>query len=617
MSNNQKQLLVVNDWQKEQMTLSKTLGIDLNAQREHLKDALLRFEENNKGFNLVGSKVYEFLRHIQNIVWKQLAELKRSNPTEYAEWASGIRGYWPLETNNTSHGTLLRLSEARRLEIDATQPGEAAPFSGHSKSTDNIRRTVLNWRRKTTESWICKDGSVVKGFPFFMGWTRLNRVGDVDPNGRGNVIGLVNLNWVFGPEWPDFQKNQNIDIQGVAVEDTEKFSTIPHHIQSAVTSLTENIEENAVFAALTTSGKSKTGYCPSDSIESARKQGATTSGMASEEILPQKISGPGAAPGGVAGAKAAELWAFLIKMLYLPLFGTGRIRFSANFAYSKAGFSDYCQEKSIELLIQNIHAATETGEISLENACARLKRAIEKQAKYLQDNPSAWIHTPEKFLRTGKKAGTLQSAVRIFLPSEIVKNNVLTVENDGHKARKNRLYAQLIDQGAKTHFGTFSSWVRKFGLDHLEACINYLLQQSARRRNAGKRLGQEYDSRVGGVTAYFAGLVTRLDTTAIAEEARQIQRDQLKRQLWAIAAQIEAERHDMSPEIAAQYDALCYLYQQLNENQEMCDIALADTQAYFGMTITELKRLSNLILIQYVLHGTGTNKNDEQAPEMA
>jgi hypothetical protein len=183
--------------------LQRILNLDLNLRREELKDALLDYEDAHPGNNLVGSKVYEFLRHCQNIVWKQLAELALENPAEYELWRAGQRGHWPLQTNNVAHGMLLRLSEGRRAQLH--EPGAAIERtkSGMPVISDNIRRTVQNWRRKTTAAWVTQSGDTLKGFPFFLSWTRLNRAGEPDPKGRGNVIGLVNLTWIFGPEWAD------------------------------------------------------------------------------------------------------------------------------------------------------------------------------------------------------------------------------------------------------------------------------------------------------------------------------------------------------------------------------------------------------------------------------
>jgi hypothetical protein len=121
---------------------------------------------------------------------------------------------------------LLRLSEGRRAQLH--EPGAAIERtkSGMPVISDNIRRTVQNWRRKTTAAWVTQSGDT-KGFPFFLSWTRLNRAGEPDPKGRGNVIGLVNLTWIFGPEWTDAGGENVADSEPNAAEQREKFSTIP------------------------------------------------------------------------------------------------------------------------------------------------------------------------------------------------------------------------------------------------------------------------------------------------------------------------------------------------------------------------------------------------------
>lgn len=56
------------DWEQNHRTLQRVLDLDLHLRREELKDALLDYEDAHPGNNLVGTKVYEFPQHCQNIV---------------------------------------------------------------------------------------------------------------------------------------------------------------------------------------------------------------------------------------------------------------------------------------------------------------------------------------------------------------------------------------------------------------------------------------------------------------------------------------------------------------------------------------------------------------------
>jgi len=568
------------DWERDYVTLSKLLKIDLNLRREELKEALLAYEDTHPGNNLVGSKVYEFLRHCQNIVWKQLAALSVENPEEFEAWRSGERGHWPLETNNVSHGMLLRLSEGRRAQINEPGAGIERTKSGMPVISDNIRRTVQNWRRKTTAAWVTQKGETIQGFPFFLSWTRLNRAGEPDPKGRGNVVGLVNLAWIFGPEWADAAGGNATDNEPCTEEQREKFSTIPQYLTKTVKK-----KKNEEYRL---SAKAEDVFFmsaePTDPIvKTAHKHG--TLPEASVQENEEKNIAPGAASGGSGRggglSRAATLWQFLLTQIYLPLLGTGRIRYNSENAYLKNGILSYTAQKCGELLVENLHSAQNAGEITLAEAEMRLREAIEKQAKYLEDNPEAWILTPEKFLRPDRPHGTLLSALRLLVKENhaphIPPNNL---ENEPDRQKKNRLYDHLLSLGAhRIHPGTFSRWYVQYGPQHLEACMTYMAQQAARRRQAGKFKGREFESNQGGVSAYFASLVTRYEHKATQKEMEISERSKLKISIWTYADEIRAGKK--SPEFDRIKEEMFAIYHRLKSEPDFRDAVVRDTNEFF------------------------------------
>ncbi|MCB9315941.1 MAG: hypothetical protein H6569_07375 [Lewinellaceae bacterium] len=597
--------------EREHHSLQGILILDLNLRREELKEALLDYEDTHPGNNLVGSKVYEFLRHCQNIVWKQLAELALENPAEYAAWKNGERGHWQLETNNVAHGVLLRLSEGRRARLH--EPGAAIERtkSGLPVVSDNIRRTVLNWRKKTTAIWALQNGSTLNGFPFFLSWTRLNRAGEVDPKGRGNVIGLVNLTWIFGPEWTDKSGENASDSGADLAEQREKFSTIPPILKTAPDKLSGKKKEEKPLSANAEADFSQSAKPTISNMKTAQQQGTPQgdSGQIFEQknvALAQPSAGAppsqaGPTPGGGSLARAAALWQFLLMHLYVPLFGTGRIRHSSQNPFTGDCFRTYTAEKCVELLAENLHSARNAGDASLEEAEMRLRHAIEAQAKYLEDNPETWVLTPEKFLRPDRPHGNLLSALRLFvkethappLPSE-------SPENEPDRERKNRLYAHLLTLGAhRTHPGTFARWYSQYGPQHLEACLSYMAQQASRRRQAGRPEKREFDSNRGGASAYFASLITRFDSKGLQREAELAERQQLKNALWEQVFAIEkgqstAELERLRSEMTAIYHRLC-------SDADFRDAAIRDTNAFFGMRIGDYTRPTIVVLIHHVL----------------
>jgi len=582
--------------EQEHHTLQRILNLDINLRREELKEALLDYEDTHPGNNLVGSKVYEFLRHCQNIVWKQLAELALSNPVEFAAWKNGERGHWPLQTNNVAHGMLLRLSEGRRAKLH--EPGAAIERtkSGMPVISDNIRRTVQNWRRKTTAAWVTQSGDTLKGFPFFLSWTRLNRAGEPDPKGRGNVVGLVNLTWIFGPEWTDAGGENAADSEPNVAEQRENISTIPPIIKTVEKKKKE--EERLSASAEDVFFRSAKPTEPE--MKTAQQQG--TPSCDSVQIFEQKnIFAPPAAGGG-ALARAAALWQFLLLHLYAPLLGSGRIRHSSERIFTGNVFRTYTADKCVELLVENLHSARNAGDATLEEAEMRLRQAIECQAKYLEDNPETWVLTPEKFLRPDRPHGTLLSALRLFVKEphapRIPPENP---ENESARERKNRLYAQLLSLGAnRTHPGTFSRWYTEYGPQHLEACMTYMAQQAERRRQAGKPPKREFDSNRGGASAYFASLITRFDSQGVQRELELAERQKLKNALWDSVHAIESGQ--TSSELDQLRAEMSVIYHRLCQEPDFRDAAIRDTNAFFQMRIEHYTRPTTVVLVHYVLH---------------
>ena len=594
-------------WEQEHKSLQGILKIDLNLCREELKEALLDYEDTHPGNNLVGSKVYEFLRHCQNIVWKQLAELAVSNPTEYAAWKNGERGHWPLETNNVAHGMLLRLSESRRAKLHEPGASIERTKSGMPVISDNVRRTVLNWRRKTTAAWVTQSGDTLKGFPFFLSWTRLNRAGEIDSKGRGNVIGLVNLTWIFGLEWTDKCGENATDSEDALSEQPEKISTIPLLVKTAPDLSSGKKKEGGRFSANAEGVPIGSAHTPIVSgMKTAQQQGTPPESSAQENgqknIAPPAQPGPAAANGGGAFARAAALWQFLLLQLYAPLLGSGRIRHSTERIFSGTCFKTYTATKCVELLVENLHSARNAGDATLEEAEMRLRDAIESQAKYLEDNPEAWVMTPEKFLRPDRPHGTLLSALRLFVKEEhgppIPPE---TPENETDRQRKNRLYAQLLSLGAhRTHPGTFSRWYSEFGPAHLEACMSYMAQQAERRRQAGKPQKREFDSNRGGASAYFAGLITRFDSKGVQRELEVAERQKIKNALWESVFALQAG--NTSPELNQLRSEMTALYNRMCQEPDFRDTAIRDTNAFFHLHIEDFTRPTIIVLVHYVLH---------------
>jgi len=585
-------------WEQSHHSLQHILHLDLNLRREELKEALLDYEDTHPGNNLVGSKVYEFLRHCQNIVWKQLAELALENPAEYAAWKNGERGHWPLQTNNVAHGMLLRLSEGRRAQLH--EPGVAIERtkSGMPVISDNIRRTVQNWRRKTTADWVTQNGDTIKGFPFFLSWTRLNRAGEPDPKGRGNVIGLVNLTWIFGPEWTDAGGENVADSEPNAAEQREKFSTIPPIPKTAPDKLSGKKKEESRLSADAEDVFFRSAKPTEPEMKTAQQQG-TPSGDSGQIFEQKNIPAPAA--GGGAVARAAALWQFLLIHLYAPLFDSGRIRHSSNNPFSGDGFRTYTAQKCVELLAENLHSARNAGDATLEEAEMRLRDAIESQAKYLEDNPETWVLTPEKFLRTDRPHGTLLSALRLFVKAphtpQIPPDNP---ENESTREHKNRLYAHLLSLGAnRTHPGTFSRWYSEYGPQHLEACMTYMAQQAERRRQAGKPPKREFDSNRGGASAYFAGLIARFDSQGVQREMELSERQKIKNALWQKVFALQAGQ--TSPELEQLRSEMSVIYHRMCAEPDFRDATLRDTNAFFQMRIENYTTPTFIVLAHHVL----------------
>lgn len=593
-----------NDWERTGKTLQSRLDIDLNLIREQLKDALLDYEEENPGNNLVGSKCYEFLRHVQNLVWKDLDALKAKDVEAYEAWRRGERGYWPLKTNNAAHTALLKLSERRRVERGipglSDQPGLSVQRKQKFRNRD---KTTYNWRRKTTAEWIYQDGRRECGFPFFMGWTHLDRFGNHDPKGRAGFIGYVNLKWIFGPDWSLAENQKCGENQPLEIQQAEKITAIPR-FSNRPSEKSEKKEEKR-FAAQPVSFVSAV---PTTFPEPAHPQQQT--GKLSAAAFPEekKIVVTGTACGDTtenpAFTPVLPLWELLLRLVYAPLFGTGRIRYAPAFPYERADFKPFMQRKCVELLAENLHAARKRGEITLDDAVARLITAIEAQGKYLKDNPEAWILTPDKYLLAGKSHGTLLSAMQHFVrEKERPLLSPEVPENEDSRQRRMRLYKRLLSFGATTPPGVFSRWCVKHRFTHVEACMDYMAQIITRRRNAGKLPGKEFDNRQGGAAAYFASLIARYDSTAQQREADRLERIELKRHIWQTVDGYHSNRI-LPPDRESHRQALIALYHRLKPDSELLAIAVREAEAAFEIRFTDdnfLSRFENLALFEHIL----------------
>lgn len=605
---------IAQDLERQALTLQKILEIDLNLRREELKDAILDYEDANPGNNIVGSKCYEFLRHCQNLVWKELARLKTKEPEEYLAWRRGERGYWPLKTNNAAHTNLLKLSERRRMQrLEMAVPGEAgSPDTVREQKMRNRDKTTYNWRRKTTAVWTYQDGRRDTGFPFFMSWTHLDASGNPDPKGRGGFIGYVNLTWIFGPEWVIAENFENADFQAVENEQAEKITAIPHY--KNLPSDKSDKKEDKRFAAQTLLNVSA--YQPTTSSKPAHPQREHQPGK-SQHLEEENFTRGGAAAvsdacgaGDAAGAenpaitRALRLWSILLRLVYEPLFGTGRIRFSQSGAYERTDFKPFMQRKCVELLVENLHAARKDGEINLDEAATRLSAAIEAQAKYLKDNPEAWLLVPDKFLRTGKAHGTLLSAMQHFVKeTECPLLPPEPPENEGSRQRRTRLYNLLLSVGGTTPPGVFSRWCVRYRFPHVEACIGHMQLIIKRRRAEGKLPGKEFDNRQGGATAYFASLLSRFDSSAIQKEEQKIAALDAKRRLWKVVEGYH-NPNNLSIEQREHRQALIDLHYKLKSDGELLAIVVREAESTFEIRFTDdtfLNRFENLALFQQII----------------
>lgn len=588
---------------KRPQSIEESLGIDFNIEREALKEALLAYEDANPGNNLVGSKVFEFLRHCQNIVWKELLAIKNSSPEEYEKWRTGVNGYYPLKTNNTSHGTLLRLSEKRRMQ-NTEAPGEGYDGAKMSKVSDNVRRTVQNWRKKTTQTWIQQNGEIYKGFPFFIEWTRLNRKGQEDPKGRGNVVGYVNLQWIFGGDWSAVSENEkNAENQQVAGEQPEKFSTIPHYFK--FTPKGEKIEGDAVLLRNDNSGSaapillSKTapqqGTQPLDTKKNKKEVAAAAKNAAA-------AAEPG--PGGGADAQnalriqdyAVRLWNHLMMVVYFPLLGTGRIRFGSDSPMNWTEFTEADLKKCIPMLVKNIHEARNADEISPKEAYERLIDACDKQAEYLGKNSKAWVLVPDKFLKIDRAHGNLLSALRIFGSIDAPTPLVAREEDESATTsqRRKRLYERLLAAGAtRIHPGTWAKWYAQYGHGHMNACIDYMIAQAKRKQQQTGGVSG-FEKNKGGASAYFASLVTRFDSSALLKEAIADKRRATKHQLWQVAEQWRADKTGQG------WQDLSILANKMQNDSKFYQLVIKQTEDYFGISITSPYSPSTMILIYFV-----------------
>ena len=599
------------DWERIGKTLQSRLGIDLNLRKEMLKDAILDYEDANAGNNLVGTKCYEFLRHVQSIVWKELDALRAKDPAEYEAWKRGERGAtWPLKTNNVAHASLLKLSENRRFRM--SMPGESSggdQDAPQERDLDNLRRTTFNWRRKTTATWTYQDGRTEKGFPFFESWDRFDRHGNPDPKGRGWLVGHVNLLWIFGPEWPMNEKQKNAGNQAFSEQQPEKFSAIPRY-QNLPSDKSEKKEDRRQ-SAMPTTVLSVSAEMPTASPKPAHPQQQTGFAVDQSKSEGNNFASGGAATDGCAAGsdpaenpamiRALHLWAMLLRLVYAPLFGAGRIRFSQADAYERTDFKPFMQRKCVELLAENLHAARKDGEITLDEAATRLTAAIEAQAKYLKDNPEAWITVPDRFLRTGKAHGTLLSAMQHFVrETERPLLSPEPPENETFKQRRERLWQRFNSFGGTTTIGRFHGWCKQHGFDHIQDCLNEMGRRIAINRTKGMLPGKEFQKNKGGASAYFSSLLSRPPKPHSIEEKELENRIILKKSLWAKAYNYDTQNpHSLTQEQRDHKQQLAALAQRLGQEPEYRNEIVEITKKYFGMTALNIS-WENLALIHFI-----------------
>lgn len=571
--------------QAKRVCMENFLGIDFNNAYELLKNDMLSFEREHDGFNLVGSKTYEFARHILKICWIELEKIKVKSPAIFEKWKSGQMGYFQIETNNVALGLLLNCSKTQRLSLDTEEKYRlAAKYAA---------RTAYNWRRKTTQVWQHEDGTTSSGFPLFLTWTRLNRAGIPDEKGRGNLVATVNGRYLFGPEWQNLlgvtENSKTADNQSDNQFYDENFSSIQHKLKK--TALEKNKKEE-IGAAMPQLSVSRDATNENINRQMAESGFSEVGASASENNFPPRAASPLA-------ERAAALWLRLIQIIYLPYFGTGRIRLSTENPFFPQKFSGKTTENAENQLVEMIGMVARDAEISIEEAVQILITAAEKQAEYMVKTPESWVLTPKNFLSARGNRGTLLSAMRTwvnFNPTTV--NPTQEVENNTPDEREKRAYQAILSLGCvKTHPGTFAKWVRDHGIAHVEACISAMRLNAKKRREQGKEAGKEFNCPSG----YFAGLVKRVNVALVEEDAKRKERAEIKAKLSAKGAQFDMPIANRPDNDIAQMEQIKWFIHGLASDAEKFAVMDQNTRAYFGLGQGfQFKTYQDFILMWYV-----------------
>lgn len=567
-----------------------SIGVDLFFAYDALMREMRAFSQANGTASLVsGSGAYRTATFYMNVVVRELATMKNFNPSGFEALQSGMLGrYYAFKCTNTGGAKCLFFDENSREQIDSGPKHK----NGMSAALDNAARNLRNQRRAITAEWKTKSGTTSVGFPFFQRWDRLNAAGEVDPAGRSGLVGHLDLRWIFGAEWAAETFPQNAENQAEATTTTENFSA------KTINSI-DHIEEEEckVEFSCVEPVKSVSAKPTNTGIETGADQSIKNSFGPGRENAPDAApGGPSAANGGGDEAQgqtataantanleaATELWQYLLQVLYLPILAAGRVRLAANVVAGVFNFAEKWQNEAVKMCLRNL-VALKTDAIGLQEALLMAKNAVEKQAEYLKKHESAWVMPPNGFLDCEKAHGTLLAAVRIFGDIEQAPPAKPVQEVPGtFRDKSNALWTRLVKAGAKTtRKWVFDRWCHKYGLEHIELCLDRLAEVARERRGPAGVVGQEFDSRKGGASAYFAGLITGYDTAPTIKAAR-------NRTMRATIAHVAAlwprknEWPDLSPEknyLLTVYD----LYMGMEENPEKFKEWQDKTAAYFDL----------------------------------
>lgn len=510
-------------------TAANSIGVDLFFAYDDLMREMRAFSQANGTASLVsGSGAYRTATFYLNVVVRELAAMKNFNPAGFEALRSGMLGrYYAFKCTNTGGAKCLFFDENGR---EALENGPKHK-NGMPAALDNAARNLRNQRRAITEVWETAHGKST-GFPFFGWWDRLNALGEVDAKGRSGLVGHLDLRWVFGAEWAAETFPQNAENQPQATTTTENFSANTINLKDLLEEEVNDVAFSYVEPVKSVSAKptnvgTQTGadqsinnFSGAGSRENAPDAPPSEAGAAN--AAPQETPTAAVAAVSTSNLEAAtQLWHYLLEVLYLPILAAGRVRLAANVVAGTFQFAEKWQEEAVKMCLRNL-MALKTEVIGLQDALEMAKSAVEKQAEYLQKHEAAWVMPPNGFLDCQKPHGTLLAAVRIFGNVEQVPPAKPVQDVPGtFRHKSNALWNRLVKAGAKTtRKWVFDRWCRKYGLEHIELCLDRLAEVARERRGPAGKAGQEFDHRKGGASAYFAGLITGYDTSGTIAAAR-------------------------------------------------------------------------------------------------